>query len=581
MAAAAALAARLRALSPPHYDELVAILVLAVPVVATYLLSFLQAVVAQILVGHVSAEALAAATLANMLANALGNSLVIGCSSACDTLCSQAYGAKNLARVGHVTQRGIAVGLVMCIPIAIVWLFAEPMLLGLGQDPTVASLAGGYIRWLLVGLPALGTFEVLKKHVTNVGAPALPLVITGLATFLNIGVGYVLVFETPLGFYGAPIAISVSYVAMLGMMLGYFHFHRPLHSFMRAWGLAWLVPRANSAGAAAPTVAAESPAKSNGVAESDKASAEAVGVSILADSAAAEDWGTLSAPASASSPAPAAFADQPVPATAVAAAQLDFDDVLDLTLPNFSAHIAFSGWREYLALGLPSAAALFSEWASYEATSIIAGLISVDSLATHSILATTASLSFMTILGIGVAVLVRIGNHIGGRRVQEAKIAYHVAMWLWLLYAALNAAVLLLVAPVWGRVFTDDAIVDARVTSILWVLAAYGVFDTGQCILSFVFRALGRPGLAAGANVLGYMVVGLPLGYTFAIVLKLDVLGIWVAYMAAVTLVFFLLLAMLQRIDWQKESELAFARASAEGPDGAKAANADGATPAA
>ena len=40
--------------------------------------------------------------------------------------------------------------------------------------------------------------------------------------------------------------------------------------------------------------------------------------------------------------------------------------------------------------------------------------------------------------------------------------------------AALNAAFLLSVAPVWGRVFTEDAAVDAHVQRILWVQGVAG-----------------------------------------------------------------------------------------------------------
>jgi len=246
----------------------------------------------------------------------------------------------------------------------------------------------------------------------------------------------------------------------------------------------------------------------------------------------------------------------------------DIDDVLDATLADFSLAIALSGWREYLQLGLPSAAMLFFEWASYEVTAVIAGLISINALATHSILATTASLAFMPILGIGVATMIRIGNRLGERRPEEAKRTFRVAMAVWLVYAALNATFLLSVAPVWGRVFTDDAGVDAHVTRIIWVLAMYGVFDLGQCILCFVFRGLGRPGMAAVANGTGYVCVGLPLAYIFGISLNGGVLGMWLGYAVAVTFVFVLLGLLLRCMDFAKESEVAYARATA--PDAHK-----------
>ena len=356
----------------------------------------------------------------------------------------------------------------------------------------------------------------------------------------------------------------------------------------------------------APTAVASTPAAAAAAATAGTAGGEgqslslvsavaggAVDVTVLGGAAVADstlEWGAAPEAAPEAMPAgaapeavpagaapgavPAGAAPEAVPAGALPAPSepappqpallpMDFDDVLDATTSEFSMTMALSGWTEYLQLGLPSAAMLFAEWASYEVTAVIAGLISVNALATHSVLATTASLAFMPILGFGVATMIRIGNRLGERRPEEAKLSLRVALVVWLCYAALNAAFLLSVAPVWGRVFTEDAAVDAHVQRILWVLALYGIFDTGQCVLCFVFRALGRPGLAAAANLTGYAGVGLPLAYVFGVTLGGSVLGMWLGYAVAVTVVFVLLALTLRCMDWKLESEVAFKRATA------------------
>ena len=599
-------------------DEFLLLAALALPVILTYLLGFAQSVIGQVLVGHVSAEALAAATLANMLCNALGMSVIIGCSSACDTLASQAFGARNLARVGHVSQRGVAVGLALCVPVSVGFLFAGDLLGALGQDAGVVELAGEYIKVLIFAMPALVTFEVVKKHLTNIGAPGVPLVITGIGTATNLASGIGLVFYTPLGYLGAPVALVIGAYVMLGTSLAYFRFHRALHAAMRANGLEALVPgstlaesaaaAAASAVAAAAAPAAMAASASEGQTQSLVAAAAlSIGDVQLGDVLVEEARAECSSSSSSSSGSivgsggggratdgggsgdggifgrSAGDGDTSTVVSAVGGAgagaagaselpplPTDIDDVLDASLPGVSLAIAISGWPEYLSLGLPSAAMLFFEWASYEVTAVIAGLISITALATHSILATTASLAFMPILGFGVATMIRIGNRLGERRPEEAKRSFRVAMAVWCVYASLNAAFLLSVAPVWGRVFTDDADVDAYVTRIMWVLALYGVFDTGQCILCFVFRGLGRPGLAALANGTGYVCVGLPLAYVFGINLGGGVLGMWLGYAVAVTVVFALLSLLLRCVDFNKESERAHARATS--PDAHKPA---------
>jgi Na+-driven multidrug efflux pump len=49
-----------------------------------------------------------------------------------DTLSSQAYGAKNYARVGAITQRGIAVMAALAFPVAFVWYNCDVFLSHLG-----------------------------------------------------------------------------------------------------------------------------------------------------------------------------------------------------------------------------------------------------------------------------------------------------------------------------------------------------------------------------------------------------------------------------------------------------------------
>lgn len=527
----------LKLFPPGFYAELIILLNLSMPIIATYVVYFAQAVIGRVLVGHVSSEALAAATLAEMFANAFGNSVVIGCSSACDTLVSQAFGAKNWERIGHVSQRGSMVALALCAPVAVLWLFAGFFLKNLGQSEEVVQTSAVYIRWLLLGLPTLGVFEVFKKHLINIGAPGMTLLFTCIGAIVNGFCGYFLVFYSPMGLYGAPLAISIGYASSLISVLLYFKFHRNFHSTLRSIGLGSLVPVSEllSTGESAPK-------KESGTNSSEQSATNKENESNLETSSSGESGGG------------AAREDL---------LMMDIDDLIDLTWGSgFDVKIAFSGWPEYLALGLPSSAMLFTEWASYEATAIIAGLINVNALATHSILATTASMTFMPILGFGVAVMIRIGNRLGERNPVGAQFTFRVSLFVWALYAAWNVIFLLAVSPVWGKVFTDDKDVDEYVKRILWVLALYGVFDSGQCLLSFVFRAIGRAGLAACANVSGYIVVGLPLAYAVGISANFGVLGIWLSYFIAVTIVFLLLAGLLYRIDWKSESDAAYKRSA-------------------
>ena len=90
--------------------------------------------------GRVGEVELAAATLALSFINVTGPSLFIGLSSAVETLCSQAFGAKNYHFVGVVLQRGVWILGLTCILAWSLWVNTELLLLLIQQEETIARL---------------------------------------------------------------------------------------------------------------------------------------------------------------------------------------------------------------------------------------------------------------------------------------------------------------------------------------------------------------------------------------------------------------------------------------------------------
>lgn len=137
-----------------------------------------------------------------MYCNATGFAWLIGLSNAVDALSSQAVGARNLPRVGHVTQRGITVMAVAIVPVALLWWFSGFIMGHLGQEPETVVLAEAFARMLLPGLPAAMAFELLKKHLQSCGAVLPPMAAAALALPLNAALSYALVYHSGLSFLG-------------------------------------------------------------------------------------------------------------------------------------------------------------------------------------------------------------------------------------------------------------------------------------------------------------------------------------------------------------------------------------------
>jgi len=545
--------------------ELAVLMKMAGPLIFTFLLGFSLQLVNMLVVGHVGAEALAAAALGNMFANASGSAILIGTASACDTLQSQAFGAGNYRRVGAISQRGIVILLLLCGPIGLVWANAGLVLEHLGQDPDTVRLAVVFTRMLIVGLPATAVFEVLKRHLQACSIMVAPMLVTGVAIVFNAIVGYVLVYHTSLSFLGAPLSTALAQWVMLLLMLVYFRYHVRINAALAAVGLQ-RVATATPAVADAAAGAAAPPHKDG------TGSASLVAAATTADAAVADtrtltgdgDAVTVAVVAAAVSP-PAADAGGSGGAAAVPT--LSIDAVLDATWTGFSREEALAGWREFILLGIPSATMLLVEWGGFEAAAVISGLLGTTSLAAHTVIATTAALSFMPCLGLSVAAGIRIGQKMGERKPVDARLAYRVVVFSVTVYAFINAGFIGAVHSVWGELFTDDVAVVAMLATWIPLLSVYTLFDALQCACCGVLRGVGRPALAAGANVAAYLVVGLPLSYTLALPAGLGLGGVWLGFVMAVLCAFVFLVGVLHVLNWDREAQKAPTRAMHGLPD--------------
>lgn len=156
-----------------------------------------------------------------MYCNVTGLSIGIGLLSAMDTLCSQAFGAGNMMRVGVVTQRSAAIMIAICLPIFFLWMFAEQILLLLRQDAEIAPLGGVYARWLFPGLPPVLIFETAKRYLQTQGITTPIMIVSAIGAILTFPVGWLFIFGLDLGYIGAPITTALLWTTMAVALVVY------------------------------------------------------------------------------------------------------------------------------------------------------------------------------------------------------------------------------------------------------------------------------------------------------------------------------------------------------------------------
>jgi MATE family multidrug resistance protein len=205
--------------------------------------------------------------------------------------------------------------------------------------------------------------------------------------------------------------------------------------------------------------------------------------------------------------------------------------------------------RELARLGVPAAGQIVLEVGAWNLATLSAGWLTPVALATHQIAINYASLTYMVPLGISAAAAVSVGHAVGAGDPARARRAGWLALGLGTSFMLL-AGVVFLVAP--GpliALYTCDPQVMAVGPSLLGLAAAFQICDGIQTVSTGALRGLGETRVPMLANLVGYWVLGLPLGLTLCFVLHWGIYGLWIGLLVALFIIAATLLAR-----WQRDS---------------------------
>ena len=205
--------------------------------------------------------------------------------------------------------------------------------------------------------------------------------------------------------------------------------------------------------------------------------------------------------------------------------------------------------RELARLGVPAAGQILLEVGAWSLATLSAGWLTPVALATHQIALNYASLTYMVPLGISAAAAVSVGHAVGAGDGAKARRAGWLALGLGTSFMLL-AGVVFLVAP--GpliALYTRDPQVMAVGPSLLGLAAAFQIFDGIQTVSTGALRGLGETRVPMLAHLVGYWVLGLPLGLSLCFLLHWGIYGLWIGLLLAL---FIIAATLLSR--WQRDS---------------------------
>ena len=220
-------------------------------------------------------------------------------------------------------------------------------------------------------------------------------------------------------------------------------------------------------------------------------------------------------------------------------------------------HPLFAHWagpqldrlRRLVRLGAPAAGQIVLEVGAWNLSTFAAGYLTPVALATHTIALNYASISYMVPLGVSAAAAVAVGHAIGAGDPARARRAGWLALALGTGFMGL-AGIVFLVAP--GpliELYTPDPRVLALGPTLLLIAAAFQIFDGIQTVSTGALRGLGETRVPMYANLVGYWVMGLPLGFILCFVLKWGIYGMWIGLTLSLIVIAFTLL-----VRWNRDS---------------------------
>ncbi len=201
-------------------------------------------------------------------------------------------------------------------------------------------------------------------------------------------------------------------------------------------------------------------------------------------------------------------------------------------------------------LGAPAAGQILLEVGAWNLATFSAGYLTPVALATHQIVLNYASVTYMVPLGISAAAAVSVGHAVGAGDRARARRAGWLALGLGTSFMLLAAMALLLWPRPLIELYTNDARVLAVGPGLLAIVAAFEVFDGIQTVSTGALRGLGETRAPMWANLVGYWVLGLPLGFFLCFGLKWGIYGLWIGLTLALVVI---ALALIAR--WKRDAE--------------------------
>src|SRR5205085_5560654 len=139
--------------------------------------------------------------------------------------------------------------------------------------------------------------------------------------------------------------------------------------------------------------------------------------------------------------------------------------------------------------------------------------------------------------GISSAAAVRVGHSIGARDIPGAVRAGWMAIWFSIAFECFSALVLICFPGTIARIYTSDLLVIHAASVLLIVAGVFQLFDGLQVVITGALRGAGNTRTPMLVHLLGYWIIGVPLGAMFGFKIGWGATGFWIGLCVGLVLI--------------------------------------------
>ncbi len=193
-------------------------------------------------------------------------------------------------------------------------------------------------------------------------------------------------------------------------------------------------------------------------------------------------------------------------------------------------------WKQaqsFIKYGIPSALQIMVEFAAFGAGTIIIGQISKTEQAAHQIAINLISVTYVTIMGVSTAGMIRVGQ----------ALAYKSRVRVWMAgVSTIGLALLIMLLPTFLFLFfpgsivalyIDDPAVISIATTLVFFAGLFQMADAMQASSISLLRSLNDVLKPSVISFVAFWMIGLPIGYWLAVHQGWNAKGIWMGYLIA------------------------------------------------